>query len=112
MVDRVGLTSGATDQYGAYLAGMLIAKGGEAHGVKRRSSSSNAARVDHLHADPCKTKCVRYRPHCGGQTDATNLLHLVRDVQPARSIASRPRATCRSVSRFWNIPTIPMCCPE
>jgi len=82
MTDKVALITGATGQDGAYLAELLLEKGYLVHGVKRRSSSFNTARVDHLYADPHETKAVRYRLHYGDLTDATNLIRLVQEVQP------------------------------
>jgi GDPmannose 4,6-dehydratase len=76
------LITGATGQDGAYLAELLLAKGYEVHGVKRRSSSFNTARVDHLYVDPHQEN-VRFFLHYGDLTDATNLIRLVQEVQPS-----------------------------
>ena len=81
MADKVALITGATGQDGAYLAELLLAKGYAVHGVKRRSSSFNTARIDHLYADPHEAE-VRFRLHYGDLTDATNLIRLVQEVQP------------------------------
>lgn len=82
MSEKVALITGATGQDGAYLAELLLAKGYQVHGVKRRSSSFNTARVDHLYDDPHENENVRYRLHYGDLTDATNLIRLVQEVQP------------------------------
>jgi len=80
-VDKVALITGVTGQDGAYLAELLLAKGYAVHGVKRRSSSFNTGRVDHLYHDPH----VAGRPfqlHYGDMTDATNLIRLVQETKP------------------------------
>ncbi len=81
MSEKVALITGVTGQDGAYLAAILLEKGYEVHGVKRRSSSFNTARVDHLYADPHE-RGVRFHLHYGDLTDATNLIRLVNDCQP------------------------------
>ena len=81
MANKVALITGATGQDGAYLAELLLSKGYVVHGVKRRSSSFNTGRVDHLYTDPHEAD-VRYRLHYGDLTDATNLIRLVQEVQP------------------------------
>jgi GDPmannose 4,6-dehydratase len=81
MADRVALITGATGQDGAYLAELLLGKGYVVHGIKRRSSSFNTARVDHLYRDPHGSG-VRFFLHYGDMTDATNLIRIVQEVQP------------------------------
>src|ERR1700687_1121649 len=81
MSDRVAFIAGVTGQDGAYLAELLLGKGYVVHGVKRRSSSFNTARVDHLYADPHE-RSVKFFLHHGDLTDATNLIRLVQEVQP------------------------------
>ncbi|MFN0042798.1 MAG: GDP-mannose 4,6-dehydratase [Alphaproteobacteria bacterium] len=81
MPKKTALITGVTGQDGAYLAELLLAKGYVVHGVKRRSSSFNTARVDHLYADPHE-RGVRFFLHYGDLTDATNLIRLVQEVQP------------------------------
>jgi GDPmannose 4,6-dehydratase len=81
MADRVALITGATGQDGAYLAELLLAKGYVVHGIKRRSSSFNTARVDRLYQDPHGSG-VRFFLHYGDMTDATNLIRIVQEVQP------------------------------
>jgi len=78
---RVALITGITGQDGAYLAELLLEKGYTVHGIKRRSSSFNTGRVDHLYRDPHETN-VRLRLHYGDMTDATNLIRLVQETQP------------------------------
>ena len=70
-----------TGQDGAYLSELLLAKGYDVHGIKRRSSSFNSARVDHLYQDPHQ-KDVRFRMHYGDMTDSTNLIRIIQEVQP------------------------------
>lgn len=75
------MITGATGQDGAYLAELLLAKGYVVHGIKRRSSSFNTQRVDHLYQDPHRSG-VRFFLHYGDMTDSTNLIRIVQDVQP------------------------------
>ena len=81
MTNKVALITGVTGQDGAYLAEFLLDKGYEVHGVKRRSSSFNTARIDHLYADPHEDE-VRFILHYGDLTDSTNLIRLIHDCQP------------------------------
>src|SRR4051812_46295714 len=81
MSSKVALITGVTGQDGAYLAELLLGKGYLVHGVKRRSSSFNTGRVDHLYADPHE-ESARFFLHYGDLTDATNLIRLVQEVQP------------------------------
>jgi GDPmannose 4,6-dehydratase len=81
MSNRVALITGVTGQDGALLAELLLAKGYVVHGVKRRSSSFNTGRVDHLYHDPHEAN-VRFHLHYGDMTDATNLIRIVQEVQP------------------------------
>ena len=78
---KSALITGATGQDGAYLAELLLAKGYVVHGIKRRSSSFNTARIDHLYRDPHEPD-VRYHMHFGDVTDATNLVRVVQETQP------------------------------
>jgi GDPmannose 4,6-dehydratase len=75
------LITGITGQDGAYLAEFLLEKGYEVHGIKRRASSFNTARVDHLYRDPHEAD-VRFFMHYGDLTDATNLIRIIQDIQP------------------------------
>ena len=77
----VALITGATGQDGAYLAALLLKKGYVVHGIKRRSSSFNTGRVDHLYQDPHE-RDVAFTLHYGDLTDATNLIRIVQEVQP------------------------------
>jgi GDPmannose 4,6-dehydratase len=78
---RKALITGITGQDGACLAEFLLAKGYEVHGIKRRASSFNTDRIDHLYQDP-HLPGVRLRLHYGDLTDATNLIRIVQQVQP------------------------------
>ena len=78
---KKALITGITGQDGAYLAEFLLAKGYEVHGIKRRASSFNTDRIDHLYRDPHESN-VRLRLHYGDLTDATNLIRVVQQVQP------------------------------
>ena len=78
---KVDLITGITGQDGAYLAELLLQKGYVVHGVKRRSSSFNTERVDHLYQDPHEGH-VRFFMHYGDLTDATNLIRIVQETQP------------------------------
>jgi GDPmannose 4,6-dehydratase len=78
---KKALITGITGQDGAYLAEYLLRKGYEVHGIKRRASSFNTARIDHLYTDPHEEE-VRFRLHYGDLTDATNLIRIIQEVQP------------------------------
>jgi len=82
MTPKRALITGVTGQDGAYLAQLLLEKGYEVHGVKRRSSSFNTGRVDPLYTDPHDPD-TRFFMHYGDLTDATNLIRLVQEVQPS-----------------------------
>jgi GDPmannose 4,6-dehydratase len=81
MAKRVALITGVTGQDGAYLAEFLLNKGYVVHGLKRRSSSFNTGRVDHLYQDPHEQD-LRFAMHYGDLTDATNLIRIVQETQP------------------------------
>ena len=81
MAERVALITGITGQDGAYLAELLLGKGYVVHGIKRRSSSFNTGRVDHLYQDPHEQD-LRFTLHYGDMTDATNLIRIVQETQP------------------------------
>ena len=81
MADKVALITGITGQDGAYLADFLLRKGYMVHGVKRRSSSLNTQRVDHLYVDP-HVENAKFLLHYGDMTDATNLIRLMQESQP------------------------------
>src|SRR6266566_3539549 len=78
---RVALLTGVTGQDGAYLAEYLLGHGYTVHGVKRRSSSFNTARVDHLYKDPHEGN-VPFLMHYGDMTDSTNLIRLMQQIRP------------------------------
>ena len=78
---KVALITGVTGQDGAYLAKLLLEKGYCVHGLKRRASSFNTTRVDHLYKDPHDPSC-RFFLHYGDVTDSTNIIRLVQGVQP------------------------------
>jgi GDPmannose 4,6-dehydratase len=81
MTNRVALITGVTGQDGAYLAELLLKRGYVVHGIKRRSSSFNTGRVDHLYVDPHETD-ARFFMHYGDLTDATNLIRIVQETRP------------------------------
>jgi GDPmannose 4,6-dehydratase len=78
---KVALITGVTGQDGAYLAESLLRKGYEVHGIKRRASSFNTDRIDHLYQDPHE-EGRRFKLHYGDLTDSTNLIRIVQQVQP------------------------------
>ena len=78
---KVALITGVTGQDGAYLAELLLKKGYIVHGIKRRSSSFNTARIEHLYQDPHADN-QRFILHYGDMTDSTNLIRLVQQTQP------------------------------
>jgi GDPmannose 4,6-dehydratase len=78
---KVALITGITGQDGAYLAELLLSKGYEVHGLKRRSSLFNTDRIDHLYQDPHETN-VRFTLHYGDLNDSTNLIRIVQEIQP------------------------------
>jgi len=80
-LSKTALITGITGQDGAYLAEFLIAKGYTVHGVKRRASSFNTDRIDHLYQDPHE-KDLRLKLHYGDLTDSTNLIRIIQEVQP------------------------------
>ena len=78
---KTALITGITGQDGAYLAEFLLKKGYEVHGIKRRASSFNTERIDHLYHDPHEPN-VKFKLHYGDLTDSTNLIRLVQEIQP------------------------------
>ncbi len=78
---KKALITGITGQDGAYLAELLLDKGYEVHGIKRRTSLFNTDRIDHLYQDP-HDKGVRLKLHFGDLTDSTNLIRIIQEVQP------------------------------
>ena len=78
---KTALITGVTGQDGAYLAELLLAKGYQVHGIKRRASSFNTERIDHLYQDP-HVDHQRFKLHYGDLTDSTNLIRIIQQVQP------------------------------
>ncbi len=78
---KVALITGITGQDGAYLAELLLVKGYVVHGIKRRSSSFNSARIDHIYQDPHVSN-AHFQIHYGDMTDSTNLIRIIQSVQP------------------------------
>lgn len=81
MPQKSALITGITGQDGAYLAELLLSKGYNVHGLKRRASSFNSQRVDHLYHDPHEQN-VRFHMHYGDMTDSTNLIRIIQETQP------------------------------
>lgn len=80
-IGKVALITGVTGQDGAYLAELLLNKGYTVHGIKRRSSSFNTGRVEHLYQDPHEPN-QQFILHYGDMTDSTNLIRIVQETQP------------------------------
>ena len=78
---KIALITGVTGQDGAYLSELLLGKGYEVHGVKRRASLFNTDRIDHLYQDP-HVDHQRFKLHYGDLTDSTNLIRIIQQVQP------------------------------
>jgi GDPmannose 4,6-dehydratase len=78
---KVALITGVTGQDGSYLAELLLSKGYEVHGIKRRASQFNTARVDHIYEDPHITN-ARFKLHYGDLSDTSNLTRIIRDIEP------------------------------
>lgn len=78
---KVALITGVTGQDGAYLAEMLLEKGYEVHGIKRRSSSFNTGRIEDIYQDPHE-ESPRFHLHYGDMTDSTNLIRIVQESKP------------------------------
>ena len=78
---KKALITGITGQDGAYLAEFLLQKGYEVHGIKRRSSSFNSCRIDHLYRDPHERN-VRLFLHYGDLTDSANIIRIIQNVRP------------------------------
>nr|WP_199710719.1 GDP-mannose 4,6-dehydratase [Noviherbaspirillum cavernae] len=80
-IDKVALITGVTGQDGAYLAELLLSKGYEVHGIKRRTSLLNTDRIDHLYQDPHEQD-IRFKLHHGDLTDSSSLIRIIQQVQP------------------------------
>ena len=81
MVNKVALITGITGQDGSYLAELLLGKGYEVHGIKRRASSFNTQRIDHLYQDSHEAS-TNFHLHYGDLTDSSNLIRIIKDIQP------------------------------
>ena len=78
---KKALITGITGQDGSYLAELLLEKGYEVHGMKRRASSFNSSRIDHLYQDVHNSN-GRFKLHYGDLTDSSNLIRLIQEIQP------------------------------
>ena len=78
---KVALITGVTGQDGSYLSEFLLKKGYEVHGLKRRSSSFNTSRIDHLYQDPHELD-PKFILHYGDLTDSTNLINIIQKIKP------------------------------
>src|ERR1700683_4250695 len=78
---KTALITGVTRQDGAYLAELLLSKGYAVHGIKRRASSFNTGRIDHLYKDPHE-RDARLTLHYGDLTDSANLIRIIQETQP------------------------------
>ena len=79
--NKVALITGITGQDGSYLAELLLEKGYEVHGIKRRSSSFNTDRIDHIFQDPHEKNPNLYL-HYGDLTDSSNLIRILKEIEP------------------------------
>ena len=102
MSNKVALITGTTGQDGAYLAEFLLKKGYAVHGIKRRSSSLNTERVDHLYVDPHEND-ARFFLHYGDMTDATNLIRIMQEVRPDEiyNLAAQSHVRIRRTPMLW-----------
>ena len=91
---KVALITGVTGQDGAYWPSCCSRRATWSTAIKRRSSSFNTGRIEHLYQDPHEP-VQRFMLHYGDMTDSTNLIRIVQQTQPTRSTISPPRATCR-----------------
>jgi len=78
---KTALITGVTGQDGAYLSELLLSKGYEVHGIKRRSSLFNTERIDHIYEDPHRPN-PKFKLHYGDLTDSTNIIRIIQEVQP------------------------------
>jgi GDPmannose 4,6-dehydratase len=79
--NKVALITGITGQDGSYLAELLLEKGYEVHGIKRRAASLNTERVDHIYKDRHEDN-VKFFLHYGDLSDTSNIVRLIRDIEP------------------------------
>ena len=89
--NKIALITGITGQDGSYLAELLLEKGYEVHGLKRRSSSFNTSRINHLYQDPHE-KNAKFFLHYGDLIDSTNILKLIQEIKPDEiyNLGSKP----------------------
>ena len=80
-MSKKALITGITGQDGSYLAEFLLKKGYEVHGIKRRSSSFNTSRINHIYQDPHDKDCM-FKLHYGDLTDSTNIIQIIKETQP------------------------------
>ena len=78
---KTALITGITGQDGSYLAELLLEKGYMVHGIKRRASSFNTQRIDHIYQDQHNPN-VHFKMHYGDLTDSTNIIRIIQEVQP------------------------------
>jgi GDPmannose 4,6-dehydratase len=104
---KKALITGITGQDGAYLAELLLQKGYEVHGIKRRTSLINTQRVDHLYQDPHERN-LRFILHYGDLTDSTNIIRIIQQVQPDEIYNLGAMSMCRFLSRSQNTWPTPM----
>ena len=81
MINKKALITGITGQDGSYLAELLLSKGYEVHGIKRRSSSFNTKRIDHIYQDP-HVDSRMFHLHYGDLSDSTNIIRIIQEIQP------------------------------
>lgn len=81
MANKIALISGVTGQDGAYLSELLLDKGYEVHGIKRRSSSFNTGRIENIYEDP-HVNDARFHLHYGDMTDSTNIIRIIQETKP------------------------------
>lgn len=101
-MQKVALISGITGQDDAYLAEFLLEKGYIVHGIKRRSSSFNAERIDHLYKDPHERN-VNFFMHYGDLTDSTNLIRIIQEVLMEEQPEPQPSILQRVENWFQNL---------
>jgi len=104
---KVAFITGITGQDGAYLAELLLKKDYIVHGLKRRSSSFNTGRIDHLYQDPHVNK-RNFILHHGDLTDSTNLIRIIQEVQPDEIYNLAAQSQFRFLLKHRNIPQMRM----
>src|SRR3954466_3949441 len=104
--EKVALITGVTGQDGAHLAEFLLAKGYVVHGMKRRSSSFNTERIDHLIHDPHE-QGVSFHLHYGDVTDATNIIRIVQETKPDEIYNLAAPSHVRALSKPRKTPPMP-----